>query len=65
MIANFLFELTSMAPKARIKVFRVELVKVFMTIVFFYFLSLFFTTWIRECGSAVKRVYIWRENKLR
>lgn len=62
---NFLFELTSMSPKARFKVFRVELTKVFMTVVFFYLIGLIFTWWIRGCGSAVKRTISWKELKLR
>ena len=46
LFVTFLFELTSMAPKTRFKVFRVELVKVFMTLVMFYFISLCFTAWL-------------------
>lgn len=62
---NFLFELTSMSPKARFKVFRVELTKVFMTVVFFYLLSLLFTWWVRGCGTSVKQILSWREAKVR
>ena len=43
---NFLFELTSMKPTTRFKVFRVELVKVFLTLLIFYFMSLVFTSWL-------------------
>ena len=65
LVVTFLLELTAMAPITRLKVFRVELTKVFMTIVFFYAISLFFTTWIRSCGSVVKKVVAFREGKLR
>ena len=54
LVVNFLFELTSMAPQTRFKVFRVELVKVFMTVVIFYFLSLWFTTWARSMAQSVQ-----------
>ena len=60
---NFLFELTSMAPQTRFKVFRVELAKVFMSVVFFYMLSFIFTSWIRQAGSSVKRALALKENK--
>ena len=65
LVVTFLLELTAMAPITRLKVFRVELTKVFMTIVFFYAISLFFTTWIRSCSSVVKKVVAFREGKLR
>ena len=51
---NFLFELTSMAPKTRFKVFRVELTKVFMTLIVFYFLSLCFTTWMNFTAQSIQ-----------
>ena len=51
---NFLFELTSISPETRIKVFRVELTKVFMTVVIFYFMSLFLTTFAYEMAYWVR-----------
>ena len=58
---TFLIELTAMAPKARFKVFRVELVKVFMTVVLFYLLSLLFTTWVRHITWSVQVGSEWKE----
>jgi len=65
LVVNFLLELTSMAPQSRFKVFRVELVKVFMTVVIFYFLSLWFTTWAQSMAQSVQRTVQWREAKVR
>jgi len=62
---NFLFELTAMAPRTRFKVFRVELAKVFMSVVFFYMLSFLFTALIRSQGQAVKRAIALKESKVR
>lgn len=50
---NFLFELTSMKPSTRFKVFRVELVKVFISLIVFYFLALVFTTWQHSIAQAI------------
>ena len=46
MFFSFLYELTSMSTTTRFKVFRSEIVKVFMTQVIFYLLSLCFTSWL-------------------
>ena len=43
---TFLFELTSMSPTTRFKVFHAEIVKVFMTLVIYYFIALCFTSWL-------------------
>ena len=45
--------------------FRVELTKVFMSLVFFYMLCFIFTSWIRQAGSAVKRSLALKENKIK
>ena len=62
---NFLFELTSMAPKTRFKVFRAELTKVFMTLVMFYFLTLCFTTWMYSMAQSIQFTVKWREDNLK
>ena len=62
---NFLFELTSMAPETRLKVFRVELTKVFMTVVIFYFLSLSVTSFVYEMAYWVRYEADRRDNEMR
>ena len=52
---NFLFELTSMKPTTRFKVFRVELVKVFLTLLIFYFMSLVFTSWLNSTLQFIQQ----------
>ena len=60
---NFLFELTSMKPATRFKVFRAELVKVFMTLVFFYFISLVFTSWLYQIVHSIQVTVDSKEHK--
>ena len=43
MFNSFIAELTTMNPATRFKVFKAELVKVFWTIILYYFLALVFT----------------------
>lgn len=54
MFYNFLYELTSMSTTTRFKVYRSEIVKVFMTLVIFYFLSLCFTSWLHKLMQFVQ-----------
>lgn len=60
---NFLFELTSLAPETRLKVFRVELTKVFMTGVMFYLISLCFTTFMYYTALQVQETMAWKEQR--
>ena len=59
---NFLIELTAMAPETRIKVFRQELSKVFMSVVVFFFLTVFLTTWVFSLASSINANLTWKEN---
>ena len=61
---NFLFELTAMAAEVRFKVFRQELLKVFMTGVMFYFMTLWLTSWVFTLSSALDRTRSWKEEKV-
>ena len=62
---NFLFELTSLAPETRLKIFRVELTKVFMTSVMFYMISLIFTSWMDSMAYSIKVTLSWKESKVK
>jgi hypothetical protein len=62
---NFLFELTSISPETRFKVFRAELTKVFMTLVMFYFLTLCFTTWMYSIAQSIQITVNRREDNLK
>ena len=62
---NFLFELTSVSPETRLKVFRVELTKVFMTSVMFYLLSLCFTCWLDMCAHSLQETLAWKEERVK
>ena len=46
LIVSFLLELTSWKAEVRGKIFKTELVKVFLTVVFFYAFTLGLTTWL-------------------
>ena len=49
----FLFELTWFAPQLRQKIFKTELMKVFLTACLFYFLSLILTMWLGTLSEAI------------
>ena len=61
---NFLFELTAMAAETRFKVFRQELLKVFMSGVVFYFMCLWLTAWVFTLSSAIDNTKSWKESKI-
>jgi hypothetical protein len=53
MVLAFLTELTSLHPEIRQKVFKTELLKVFMTVVFFNFFTLCLTTWLYSLRANI------------
>ena len=61
---NFLYELTAMAAETRFKVFRQELLKVFMTGVIFYFMTLWLTSWVFSLSNAINNTRNWKEEKI-
>lgn len=50
----FNLELTWFTPEKRIKVFKTEILKVMMTMVYFNFFALIFMSWMWELSKAIK-----------
>ena len=65
LITTFLLELTALTAESRFKVFRSELTKVFMTIVLFYFMTLWLTTWLETLAGFTENTRTWREKEMR
>ena len=53
-----------MAVETRFKVFRQELLKVFMTGVIFYFMTLWLTSWVFTLSKAISNSRSWKESKV-
>ena len=54
-----------MAAETRFKVFRQELLKVFMSAVIFYFMTVWLTSWIFSLASAMNQNFAMKESKIK
>jgi hypothetical protein len=54
MVINFLIELTSHRPEERAKIFKTELMKVFLTSLFFYAFTIGLTTWLETISRQLQ-----------
>ena len=52
----FMYELTWYASERRIKVFKTEISKVLMTVVYFNLFALFFTSWMWQLSKQIKQM---------
>ena len=62
---NFLIELTAMAAETRFKVFRQELLKVFVSAVIFYFMTVWLTSWVCSLSNSINTNLTWKEDKIK
>jgi len=60
----FLLELTWFSAEKRGKIFKTELTKVFMTIVVFYFISLWLTTWMFSMATTISNEITRKEEDI-
>jgi hypothetical protein len=54
LLLTFLYELTWYTPQKRLRVFRTEIAKVLLTIVYLNLLSLFLMSWMWQLGKQIK-----------
>lgn len=60
-IVCFNLELTWFTPERRLKVYKTEVLKVMMTMVYFNFMALIFMSWMWDLSKTIKQMVKDRE----
>lgn len=60
-IVCFNLELTWFTPERRLKVYKTEVLKVLMTMVYFNFMALIFMSWMWDLSKTIKQMVKDRE----
>lgn len=65
LMLNFLYELTWYTSSKRLKVFKTEISKVLMTVVFFNLFTLMFMSWMWQLSKQIKSMQKLKESNAR